>query len=112
MAATAPTDWGYEAQKAAEAHLAACQEAEYAFEEILMEGGDPADAPESPACAPFCSCETCVVREVLYAAWPVFEASEREFRAQVEAAFASLNIGDVAAARSKLAAALGVELLG
>lgn len=106
------TDWGYEAQRAAEAHLDACQEAEWEAEELLAAGGDMADAPESPASAPFCNCQTCVVREVLYAAWPVFEASEQEFRGQVETAFAALNSGDVAAARRQLAEALGVDLIG
>jgi len=56
------------AQRAAEAHLAACYEALYACEE-----GD--ETAESPACAPFCGCETCVVRETLHAAWPFCEAA-------------------------------------
>jgi hypothetical protein len=55
-------------QRAAEAHLAACQEAMWNEEEP-----DPTKWPESPASAPFCGCETCVVREVLYAGWQVFE---------------------------------------
>lgn len=54
------------AQRAAEEHLAACQEAMYATEGI----DDPQDWPESPSIGPFCGCDTCVVRETLHAAWP------------------------------------------
>lgn len=57
-------DYGKEAQAAAEAHLDAVYE--YAFD-----NSDP-DA-EDPAYAPFCGCQTCVVREVLASAWPVIE---------------------------------------
>lgn len=105
------TDWGYEAQRAAEKHLAACQEAEWGAEELLGAGGELADTPESPACGPFCGCETCVVREVLHAAWPVFEQSQQEFRSAVEAAFVALNTGDANGAKAQLAAALGVDLI-
>lgn len=59
-------DFGAEAQAAAEAHLAACQEAFWAMEE--------GDEIESPASAPFCGCDTCVVREVLWAAWTIMDA--------------------------------------
>lgn len=62
-------DWGYEAQQVAEAHLSACHEALFAEQDA----DDCSMIPESPASAPFCGCDTCVVREVLYAAWPVFE---------------------------------------
>lgn len=62
-------DAGIAAHKAAEKHLYAC----YAAEEALDEGADIGDA-DTPACAPFCGCTTCDVREVLYAAWPVFTA--------------------------------------
>lgn len=68
------TDFGVLAQKAAEAHLSACWEAYYAEEE----GENLEDLPESPACAPFCGCETCVVREVLFAAWPIIEQANAE----------------------------------
>lgn len=64
-------DPGYAAQQAAEAHLDACEEALWAEEELE----DGAELPDSPACAPFCGCQTCVVREVLFAAWPVFTAA-------------------------------------
>lgn len=64
---TQEVDWPLQAQKAAEAHLAACEEAQFAWEEN-------ADSEvESPASAPFCGCNTCVVREVLFAAWPILE---------------------------------------
>lgn len=57
------------AQQAAERHLEACRVA-YWHEE-LCEGGECTDEiPESPAAAPFDDCDTCVVREVLWAAWP------------------------------------------
>lgn len=63
-------DAGVRAQRAAEAHLEACEAAEEAFEEALM-AGDSTDI-DSPACAPYDGCSTCVVREVLFAGWPVF----------------------------------------
>lgn len=28
---------------------------------------------ESPACAPFCGCDVCIVREILHAAYPHLE---------------------------------------
>ena len=59
-------DWGVLAQKAAEKHLAACMEAMFAMDEGEEE-------VESPASATFCGCDTCIVREVLYAAWPILE---------------------------------------
>ena len=46
-------------QRAAEEHLDACAEALFAMDE-----GKEVD---SPASAPYCGCETCVVRETLYA---------------------------------------------
>lgn len=58
-------DVGVLAQRAAEKHLIACMEALYE-----QDGGNEV---ESPASGPFCGCETCVIREVLYAAWPIFE---------------------------------------
>lgn len=60
-------DLGPPAQRAAEAHLAACWEAYWAEEE--------GREIESPACAPFCGCDTCVVREVLFAAWSFLESA-------------------------------------
>jgi len=61
-------DPGVRAQRAAEAHLVACWEAFHAYDELGVEEGE---GPEDPSSAPFCGCETCVVREVLYAAWPI-----------------------------------------
>jgi len=49
-------DFAANLQAAAESHLNACNEAEY-----LAEEGEV----DSPAVAPYCGCETCVVREVL-----------------------------------------------
>jgi hypothetical protein len=60
----------WQAQKEAEKHLAACQEALWSEEET----GRPMD---SPACAPFCGCDTCIVREVLWAAWEILEEAHR-----------------------------------
>ena len=62
-------DVGLLAQDAAEAHLKAIWEAEEAADET----GDYSSM-ESPAVGPWDGCETCVVREVLYAAWPFFES--------------------------------------
>lgn len=52
------------AQTAAEERLAACQEVLFGDENGI--GTDV----ESGASGPFCGCDTCVVREVLDAAWP------------------------------------------
>lgn len=50
-------------QRDAEQRLAACQEALFA-----EENGE--EIAEYPACAPYDGCDTCIVREVLDAAWP------------------------------------------
>jgi hypothetical protein len=55
-------NWRYEAQQAAEWHLDACMAAE--------EASEVGRVVDTPACAPFCGCDTCSVREALYAAWP------------------------------------------
>lgn len=57
--------WDLEAQRAAERRVDECMEAMYEFEE------DGDDSTESPACAPFCGCTTCIVREALDAAYPI-----------------------------------------
>jgi hypothetical protein len=62
-----PIDYGVLAQRAAEAHLEACEEALHA-----IEYESEADV-DDPAIGPFCGCTTCVVREVLHAAWPVLQ---------------------------------------
>jgi hypothetical protein len=64
-----PVDVGVAAQEAAEAHLAAC----WAAHDAQDDGG----VLPSPATGPFDGCETCCVREILAAAWPVFLAFER-----------------------------------
>jgi hypothetical protein len=63
-------DVGRLAQAAAEKHLAACFEAYWSYEE----GGEEIS---SPAIAPFDGCDTCIVREVLWAAWPYLEEIAR-----------------------------------
>ena len=67
-------DHGFEAQQAAECRLEACRAA--------LEAHDSGDAEEmrrypwpDNLTAPFCGCTTCEVRETLFAAWPIFEAS-------------------------------------
>jgi len=62
-------DPGWAAHQAAEKHMAKVWAAFYAEEEAE----DGVDSIESPAIAPFCGCETCVIRETLAAAWPVIE---------------------------------------
>lgn len=64
-------DWESELQARAEAHLDACiaAEDEWAFHD--QSDDDDVEWPHSPAVAPFCGCTTCVVREVLHAAWPL-----------------------------------------
>ena len=57
------SDFEVRVQRAAEQHLAACQEAFWAMEER-----GEIDAA-SPAFGPFCGCDTCVVREVLSVCW-------------------------------------------
>jgi hypothetical protein len=62
-------DYGLEAQRAAEEHLAACWE---------FFNGDYEGVAEDPASAPFCGCPTCEVREVLYAAWPLLQREAQD----------------------------------
>ena len=62
-------DFGMRAQRAAEEHLEACMMVLWAQDQAPE--GMP--IPESPASAPFCGCDTCVVREVLHAAWTILE---------------------------------------
>ncbi|GLW34486.1 hypothetical protein [Actinoplanes regularis] len=66
---TSARDAGWEAHRAALAHLEACSEAMYAAEET----GDLGEA-ESPAVAPYCGCGDCDVRETLAVAWPILLA--------------------------------------
>lgn len=72
-------DWGARAQRAAEQHVHDCIEAE----ESASDGVDVA----SPASEPFCDCLKCIIRETLYAAWPVIEEALRDgdYQRRVEA---------------------------
>jgi len=63
---TDPTDWGIVAQRAAEEHLALCEEWRAYYED---ESGDPPAKPD-PTFAPYDSCDTCLIRETLHASWP------------------------------------------
>lgn len=66
------------AQKAAEERLAYCCSTLDGEEDLLE-----ADDPRAP-CAPFCGCDTCIVREVLDAAWPhLMEVARLEAAANV-----------------------------
>lgn len=66
--------WEKRAHDAAEAHIAACE-----AHELACDGLDVAEWPPSPASAPYCGCDTCIIRETLVAAWPViFEAAKEE----------------------------------
>jgi hypothetical protein len=63
-------DWEWQAQEAAEAHLSACREALYHQDEHAVDVVCD-DCPPDLSSAPFCDCDRCCVREVLYAAWPI-----------------------------------------
>lgn len=65
------------AQRAGEERLNVISDYEEAWEGGRLPEG------ENPACAPFCGCVTCVVREVLDAAWPHLIAAAREEVADV-----------------------------
>lgn len=72
-------DYGREAHAAAEEHIQACFEALADCDEYdASDDDDDMDVPTSPALAPFCGCLTCIVRETLYAAWPLVEKQVRE----------------------------------
>jgi hypothetical protein len=60
---------GWDAHRAAVAHIEACEEAMFADEESV---GDAVIA--SPAVGPYCGCTDCDVRETLAAAWPILLA--------------------------------------
>lgn len=65
-------DFGLEAHQAAEAHLEQCWAA-LADEE----GPGDEEIPWPETAGPFCGCETCVIREALHAAWPIFVEAAR-----------------------------------
>lgn len=68
-------DWGREAHDAAVAHWDACEAWMDWYDGGEVKGERPAGG--DPASAPYCGCQNCVVREVLYAAWPVIEEAIR-----------------------------------
>ena len=59
----ADRDYGHEAQQAAEERLETIWEAEESDDDSAYDDIDMA--------GPFCGCTTCIVREVLHAAWPI-----------------------------------------
>lgn len=59
-------DYGLEAHQEAEKHLSACWEAYFDEEQ---DGLSDVEWPETAG--PFCGCDTCIVREVLHAAYPI-----------------------------------------
>jgi hypothetical protein len=59
---------GADIQKAAEHHLELCELWRFHYEE----GGPEPDEPD-PSAGPYCGCETCMVREVLYVGWQMFK---------------------------------------
>ena len=61
------------------AHRAAVERLDGCFEALLDEGEyvNGSGPAESPACAPFCGCTTCIVREVLDVAWDAWEMDKR-----------------------------------
>lgn len=74
--ADTPTDWGYQAQQAAEAHMDTLERWQEYYDEGEPEDERPeGDPPESAG--PYCGCHTCVIRETLHAAWPVIEEAVR-----------------------------------
>lgn len=62
-------DAGWEAHRAAVAHLNACADAMFDEEE-----SDDLAEVASPAVGPYCGCTDCEVREVLAVAWPILLA--------------------------------------
>lgn len=59
-------------QRLAEDHLSACNEALYRDDELPV-----AEWGETPAIGPYCGCDTCIVREVLWAAWEAMLAEAK-----------------------------------
>lgn len=69
--------WERKVQEACETRLEQCMTAYWHREEEGC-GGECKDEPNDPSCAPFDGCDTCVVREILDAAWPFMaEASKK-----------------------------------
>ena len=75
MSADPLNDLLHKAHHTAEKHLDECYEA------LVDETFEVEEAVESPAFAPFCGCNTCVVREVLTVAYPILrQAAVEELR--------------------------------
>lgn len=72
----AERDYGREAHEAAERHLEDC----FVALGVEEDGGEPI-WPEDLESA-FDGCTTCVIREVLYAAWPILLQGAREVIAE------------------------------
>lgn len=68
MAVDLEDDWGAQAQRAAEDHIVRV------WASFHEEEDGWAEMPPSPAVGPFDGCQTCEVREILYAALPFIEA--------------------------------------
>jgi hypothetical protein len=72
-------DLAYKAQQAAEARMRDVTDRFWAEEE-----GDDEAWAGFDAIAPYCGCDTCLVREVLYGAWPhLLEAARLEARIEL-----------------------------
>lgn len=67
-------DYGLEAHNAAAAHLQECWDY-LSYVNGLVETDNVESVGEDPASAPFCGCDTCQIREILWAAWPFVRAS-------------------------------------
>jgi hypothetical protein len=63
-------DWELQAQARAEAHLEGCREAYY-HEDEHDAAETCEDCPPQVSLGPYDDCTTCIVREVLDAAWPI-----------------------------------------
>lgn len=59
-------DLAYEAFTAAEKHLEELDR----LEELETDTGEEQEWPDTAG--PYCACDTCTLREALFAAWPVF----------------------------------------
>lgn len=69
---TLEEDYGVQAQRAAENHLQSCNEWMEYYDEGES-GGAERPAGDDPSFAPYDGCETCVIREALFAAYPVLQ---------------------------------------
>lgn len=113
---TLEADYGVQAQRAAESHLQACNEWMEWYDDgqpagDLNDSGEGRPAGDDPSCAPYDGCETCVIREALYAAYPILQegitvdAQERIERAHLLRIVAENPGIDVAELRARWQAA-------